>query len=247
MNSFTLIPAIDIMDGQCVRLQQGDAQRLTNYPDAPAVVAEAFQKEGASRLHIVDLDGAFAGKPANLATIKSIRDAVTITVEVGGGIRTEEDIKNYLDIGVDHVIIGTRALEDKRFLGEMVRKFGASKIIIGADARNGYLSTRGWTSDSKILAIPFLQEVVAQTGVGTVIFTDIARDGMFNSPNFDALEKVCGIGNLQVIASGGVGSDKDIRSLIQLKQPNLIGAIVGKAIHDGRLSLHDALKAAKNI
>jgi len=235
------------MDGQCVRLQQGDAQRRTNYPDAPAVVAQAFQKEGASRLHIVDLDGAFAGKPANLATIKSIRDAVTITVEVGGGIRTEEDIKNYLDIGVDHVIIGTRALEDKRFLGEMVRKFGASKIIIGADARNGYLSTRGWTSDSKILAIPFLQEVVAQTGVGTVIFTDIARDGMFNSPNFDALEKVCGIGNLQVIASGGVGSDKDIRSLIQLKQPNLIGAIVGKAIHDGRLSLHDALKAANNI
>lgn len=245
MSKFTMIPAIDLMDGMCVRLQQGDAKRRTDYPEPPEVVARRFQDAGATRLHVVDLDGAFKGTPTNLETIRNIRGSVSMTLEMGGGIRTEEDIRKCLDCGVDHVILGTRAMEDLTFLGKMISQFGADKIIVGADARNGFLSTRGWTADSRIEAIPYLREVVANQGVRTVIFTDIARDGMFNSPNFQALEDVCKIENLQVIASGGVGCARDISALCALKCDNLIGVIVGKAIHDGRLTIEDALRAVK--
>ena len=243
MTNFTMIPAIDLMDGQCVRLQQGDAKRRTNYPESPEVVAKRFEDAGATRLHIVDLDGAFNGTPTNLETIRKIRDAVKMTVELGGGIRSAEDIKKCLDCGVDHVILGTRAMEDLDFLGQTISQFGADKIIVGADARNGFLSTRGWTSDSQIEAIPYLRKIVSDQGVNTVIFTDIARDGMFNSPNFTALEEVCAIAGLKVIASGGVGTPEDIKALCKLNRENLIGVIVGKAIHDGRITVEAALNA----
>ncbi len=244
-SQLTIIPAIDLMDGQCVRLQQGDAKRKTVYHIPPETVAKNFEDDGAKRLHIVDLDGAFAGSPVNLKTIENIRKTVKMTVEVGGGIRTEDDIRRVLELGIDHVILGTRAMEDKAFLGRMIENFGADKIIVGADARNGYLSTHGWTTDSQIKALPFLQEIVEHLGVSTVIYTDITRDGMYTSPNLVSLKEICSIKNLQVIASGGVGNAKDIQSLNTLRQPNLIGVIIGKAIHDGQLTLTQALEAAK--
>ena len=240
---FQIIPAIDLMDGGVVRLQQGDAKRKTEYPVSAPDVARSYEAAGATRIHVVDLDGAFEGKSRNLKTILAIREAVSVEVEVGGGIRDAHAVDALLGAGINYAVIGTRALEDPAFLAKMVRAHGP-RIIVGADARNGFLSTRGWTADTAVEALPFLAELRATTGVQTVVFTDIARDGMFTSPNFDALGGVLDIDGLDVIASGGVGSVEDVRALRALNRPNLLGVIVGKALYDGRVSLEAAIKAA---
>lgn len=237
---FQILPAIDLMDGGCVRLQQGDASRKTRYETAPADVARAYEQDGARRIHVVDLDGAFSGKPANLQAIARIRAATTAEIEVGGGIRDRATILALLDAGVNYAVIGTKALEDVEFLRESVKEFG-ERIIVGADARNGFLSTRGWTADTQVEAVPYLKQLFEDVGVRTVIFTDIARDGMFTAPNMAALEEVLNISpDLRVIASGGVGTVEHIEELAQLDRPNLLGVIVGKAIYDGRVSLREA-------
>ncbi|MGI8908065.1 MAG: 1-(5-phosphoribosyl)-5-[(5-phosphoribosylamino)methylideneamino]imidazole-4-carboxamide isomerase [Candidatus Sumerlaeaceae bacterium] len=244
--SFQIIPAIDLMDGGCVRLQQGDANRKTKYDIAPADVARSYEKDGARRIHVVDLDGAFSGTPKNIDAIRAIRTAVESEIEVGGGVRDLEAIETLLTSGVNFVVIGTKALEDLEFLSRMVRNFTA-QIIVGADARDGFLSTRGWTKDTQIEAVPYLRKLHEEIGLNTVIFTDIARDGMFNAPNIEALEDVLSISSdLKVIASGGVGTIDHILALQRLNRPNLLGVIVGKALYDGRVSLRDANAALQS-
>jgi phosphoribosylformimino-5-aminoimidazole carboxamide ribotide isomerase len=229
------------MNGSCVRLQQGDASRKTEYNVPPEMVAHGYQVNGARRIHVVDLDGAFEGTPRNLEAIKKIRDATRAEIEVGGGIRDRTTIETLLESGVNYVVIGTKALEDSQFLADSMRDFGPH-VILGADARNGFLSTRGWTHDTQIEAVPHIRKLSEEFGVHTVIFTDIARDGMFTSPNFAALSEVCSISGIQVIASGGVGTVEDIRALLALNKPNLTGVIVGKALYDGRVSLREAVE-----
>ena len=240
---FQFIPAVDLMDGAVVRLQQGDANRKTVYPVAPADIARQYEEAGARRIHVVDLDGAFGGSPRNLEAIRAIRAAVACEIEVGGGIRSAETVSTLLDAGINYAVIGTRALEDPAFLATMVSAHGGS-IIVGADARDGYLSTRGWTTATELETVPFLTRLRDETRVHTVIFTDIARDGMFTAPNHTALCEVLDIQGLNVIASGGVGSAADVAALRDLNRSNLLGVIVGKALYDGRVELQDALAAA---
>lgn len=242
MTAFQLIPAIDLMGGLVVRLQQGDATRKTVYPVTPAEMARQYSAAGVRRIHVVDLDGAFGGTLRNMAAIAEIRAATDAVVEVGGGIRDLSTVDALLNAGINHVVIGTRALEDPAFLAELVSAHGA-KIIVGADARDGFLSTRGWTTATQLETVPFLTRLREETGVATVIFTDIARDGMFTSPNHEALEAVLGIPGLDVIASGGVGAVADIAALRGLNRSNLAGVIVGKALYDGRVDLHEAVRA----
>lgn len=242
---FQIIPAIDLMEGSVVRLEQGDAKRRTRYDVSPGEVARAYREDGARRIHVVDLDGAFSGLPKNLDAIQEIIEAVgkEVEVEIGGGVRTEAAVAALFEAGARYVVIGTKAYEDETFLGEMVRLYG-ERIIVGADAREGLLSTRGWTTDTQVFAVPFLRRVRRELGISTVIYTDIARDGMFTSPNTEALEEVLSVQGLKVIASGGVGSLDDIRSLRALNSPDLAGVIVGKALYDGRISLRDAIAVA---
>lgn len=242
--SFQILPAIDLMDGSCVRLQQGDANRKTRYEVKPADVAAAYVEAGARRIHVVDLDGAFGGVPRNGEAIRAIREAAPdhIEVEVGGGIRDAETISALFDLGVNYAVIGTKALEDRTFLGKMIEQH-QDKIIVGADARDGKLATRGWTVDSEVDAFEYLAGLRREFGLSTVIFTDIARDGMFTAPNKDAYQKLLEIPGLQVIASGGVGTVDHVLELARLNNPNLLGVIVGKAIYDGRLDLADAIRA----
>lgn len=246
MTDFQIIPAIDLMDGAVVRLEQGDAKRRTRYNVAPAEVAAAYKRDGARRIHVVDLDGAFSGSPRNLDAIREIINAVgsDVEVEVGGGVRTPAAVDALLEAGADYVVIGTKALEDQDFLAEMIQLHGR-RIIVGADAREGLISTRGWTMDTQVWAVPFLRRLRRELGISTVIFTDIARDGMFTSPNVEALSEVLTIQGLQVIASGGVGSLDDVRALRALNSPDLAGVIVGKALYDGRISLAEAIAVAR--
>jgi len=243
--SFQIIPAIDLMDGACVRLQQGDANRKTRYPLPPEQVAADYAAAGVRRIHVVDLDGAFGGEPRNMDAIKRIRAAAPdAEVEVGGGIRTAETVQALLDAGINYAVIGTKALEDLEFLRRMIDKHG-SRIIVGADAREGRLATRGWTVDSDIEAVPYLERLRSELGLETVIFTDIARDGMFTAPNKEAYLQLLEIPGLKVIASGGVGTLEHVTDLAALNKPNLLGVIVGKALYDGRLSLAQAVEALK--
>ncbi len=245
-HDFLVIPAIDLMEGACVRLQQGDSSRKTRYPVDAALVAQNFEQQGAQRIHVIDLDGAFEGLPKNIDTIKRIRSATNVEIEVGGGIREEDTIHQLLDLGINYVILGTRALEDTRFLVEMVKRFG-EHVILGADARDGLLSTRGWTQMLQIKARDYLEQVARQLPKLKVIYTDIARDGMFTSPNFEALADLLTIDNIEVIASGGVGSLEDIQKLAALNNARLRGVIVGKAIYDGRVDLAQAILLTKSL
>ncbi|MCX7717983.1 MAG: 1-(5-phosphoribosyl)-5-[(5-phosphoribosylamino)methylideneamino]imidazole-4-carboxamide isomerase [Candidatus Sumerlaeaceae bacterium] len=237
-----LIPAIDLMGGQVVRLQQGDASRKTVYGVEPAEMARRFEDAGVTRIHVVDLDGAFGGVPLNLPAIREIRGATRAVIEVGGGIRDADHVRVLFAEGIDCAIIGTKALEDPAFLREMVAEFGP-RIIVGADARDGRLATRGWTTDTQVMARDYIAALRRDPGIRTVIYTDIARDGMFSSPNIAALEEILSIEGLDVIASGGVGSLADLHLLRSLNRPNLRGVIVGKALYDGRLNLAEALAA----
>ncbi len=248
MTDFQIIPAIDLMEGGVVRLEQGDAKRRTRYDVSPGEIAASYKRDGAKRIHVVDLDGAFSGTPRNLDQLKEIIEAVgqDVEVEVGGGVRNAAAVDALLLAGADYVVIGTKALEDQDFLAEMVELHGP-RIIVGADAREGLLATRGWTMDTQVFAAPFLRRVRREIGISTVIFTDIARDGMFTSPNTEALSEVLSIQGLKVIASGGVGCLDDIRALRALNSPDLAGVIVGKALYDGRISLPDAIAAAAEI
>ncbi len=231
-----LFPAIDLRSGQAVRLYQGDYDQTTVYSADPAAVAEDFKAQGARNLHLVDLDGAKDGTLANFDTICAIVKVGGLFVEVGGGIRDEERVKRYLDAGVDRVILGTAAVNDPVFLQNMVEKYGR-KIVVGVDAREGKVATHGWLETTSVDSFAFC-ESLRDRGVGTVIYTDIARDGGLQGTNLEAYRRLSRIEGLDVVASGGI---TDCSELSELEAMGIAGAILGKALYTGRLSLRDAV------
>ena len=233
-----IFPAIDIKDKKCVRLIRGDFSNKTEYQISPVDQAGKYKEHGFKNLHIVDLDGALTGKTVNLDIIQQIVHNFDLKIEVGGGIRTIDSIQKYTDIGVEKVILGSAAIKDKNFLKEACQKF-PNKIALGLDAKDGYLSVSGWKENSNQLTLDFLKEV-NDFGVSRLIYTDINRDGMKQSPNFEETINVANVSNCPVIISGGVSSIDDIKNAKGLK--NIEGIIVGKAIYDGDISLDELIK-----
>lgn len=236
---FAVIPAIDILNGNVVRLYQGSYDAVTEYGNDPVRQAEIFAEAGAARIHIVDLNGAREGTTVNALVIETIRKRVKSVLEVGGGVRTMQDIKRYADIGMDHVILGTKAIVDIDFLENAVRTHG-SRIICGLDVKDGKPAVGGWY-DTVENSVEVLLKEYERIGVKTVIHTDIKTDGAFTGVNAEAVRTFLSKTSMNVIMSGGVASIADIRTLLGISAPNLIGVITGKAIYDGRLSLPEAL------
>ena len=236
-----VIPAIDLKGGRCVRLVQGKASAETVFSDDPVAVAERWESEGARRLHVVDLDGAFGGGPAQMALIHKIARAVSIPLEVGGGLRTMEHVEAVLETGVRWAIVGTRAALDPGFLGDVCRRFG-DRIIVGLDASDGRVAVDGWTRVLELEAVTLARDAAA-AGACTIIYTDIARDGTQTGPNVRSTEALARAAKIPVIASGGVGSLEDIRQLSAI--PGIDGVIVGRALYTGAVSLRAALAEAR--
>ncbi len=235
-----IFPAIDIKDKKCVRLVKGDFDNKTEYEMSPVEQAGKFKDYGFKNLHIVDLDGALSGETVNLDIIQDIAGKFDMKVEIGGGIRNFNSVQKYIDAGVEKVIIGSAAIKDKIFLKEACEKF-PNKIALGLDAKDGYLSVSGWKENSNQLTLDYLKEV-NDYGASRLIYTDINRDGMKQSPNFDETAKVADISNCPVIISGGVSSIDDIKKAKELKNKNIEGIIVGKAIYDGDIKLDELIK-----
>lgn len=238
---FTIYPAIDMRGGKCVRLLQGDYDKETIYGDSPFEMAKKFAAEGAEWIHMVDLDGARDGKRVNDRFVIQSAQELGVNVQIGGGIRSEADINHYLENGVTRVIIGSIAVSNPEFAEEMVRKYGA-KIAIGLDAKNGFVATHGWLNTSEVSAVE-LGKRFANAGAETFIFTDIATDGTLAGPNLEATRQLAIETGKSVIASGGVSSLDDLAALRQLSEEGVSGAIVGKAIYEGRFSVKSALEA----
>lgn len=238
-----VLPAIDLKDGKCVRLRQGRADDVTVYGDDPAAQARDWREQGGAELHVVDLDGAFDGEPRHAGVIAAIIEAFGGPVEVGGGIRTEDALRAVLEAGAARAIIGSAALEAPAFLSEAVELYG-DRVAVGIDARDGYVQTRGWVETTAVKATD-LAAAVAKAGVGTIIYTDTATDGMLGGPNLAQLAAICDAApTCSITASGGVSSPFDIANLKALERPNLRAAIVGKALYDGRTTLREMNMAA---
>ncbi|MEX1377104.1 MAG: 1-(5-phosphoribosyl)-5-[(5-phosphoribosylamino)methylideneamino]imidazole-4-carboxamide isomerase [Eubacteriales bacterium] len=236
--TFILYPAIDLKDSQAVRLMQGDMDKSTVYSQSPAKVAKEFEAAGAKWIHVVDLNGAFAGKSQNLETIKSIVDAVDIPVQLGGGIRTMENIDTMLnEVGAQRVILGTVAAQNPELVKKAVEKYG-KKIAVGIDAKDGYVAVNGWAEKSEILAVD-LAQAMKSAGVQTIIYTDISKDGMMEGPNIEQTKSISDIGGIDVILSGGIASEQDV---LKAKAEGFAGAISGKAIYQGTIDLKEVLK-----
>ncbi|WP_303969490.1 1-(5-phosphoribosyl)-5-[(5-phosphoribosylamino)methylideneamino]imidazole-4-carboxamide isomerase [Sporosarcina ureae] len=231
-----LFPAIDIRDGKCVRLIQGDYAQEIIYNDSPTNMAQEWQSQGAEYIHIVDLDGAKTGNSANKQAIEAIAKAINVPVQVGGGIRNMEIVDSHIANGVARVIIGTAAIQDPEFLKRAVEKHG-DKIAVSIDARNGFVATDGWTETSDVKAVDLLQDL-AKIGVKTVVYTDIMKDGMLQGPNFEELKIMDDASSIDIIASGGVSTEEDIK---KLAASDMYGAIIGKALYEGKLSLKKLL------
>ncbi|MCH5273865.1 MAG: 1-(5-phosphoribosyl)-5-[(5-phosphoribosylamino)methylideneamino]imidazole-4-carboxamide isomerase [Lachnospiraceae bacterium] len=232
-----LYPAIDIKNGQCVRLCQGVFSDVNVYAKKPYTVAKEFEAAGASFLHIVDLDGALAGHTANAAAISDIVKNISIPAEIGGGIRTIEDIEQKLKLGLNRVIIGTKAVKEPQFVKEAIGRFGAERIVIGIDAKDGMAAIEGWETVSDKNAVAFALEM-KNLGASTVIYTDISRDGMLSGPNFARTEEMIRETGMEIIASGGVSSMED---LVRLEAIGAAGAIIGKAIYEKKVNLAEAV------
>jgi phosphoribosylformimino-5-aminoimidazole carboxamide ribotide isomerase len=237
-----IIPAIDLKGGKCVRLRQGEFTQVETYTEDPVKYAQRWEQEGAKRLHIVDLDGARAGMPQNLDAVRQIMRRISIPVQLGGGIRTAEVVERMLRIGIDRVILGTSAAQDQVMTQGALMQFG-DKIIIGVDAKDGFVAVQGWQERTGESAVTFAKRMAAM-GAKRIIFTDIARDGMMSGPNFAAVQEITAAVAIPVIASGGIGSAADVRSLAALGIMNLEGAIVGKALYSGALTVRDSIAAA---
>ncbi len=237
-----IYPAIDLKDGQCVRLVQGRADEKTVYSDTPSGVAASFQDQGAEFLHIVDLDGAFTGSPRNAEAIASIARKITIPFQVGGGLRSIEDVQRIMDLGAARVIIGTRAVKSPDFVSRLLEEFGPERIVLGIDARDGLAAVEGWVETSSLSAIEFGRNMKS-LGVIRCVFTDISRDGLLGGPNIESTEKMALSTGLEIIASGGVSSLENIRDLIKIESSGVTGAIIGKALYDGKITLKEALRA----
>lgn len=234
---FLIFPAIDLKGGKVVRLQQGRAEAETVYSDDPAAVAKRWENEGGCYLHVVDLDGAFTGEPGNWDGVRAILKAVQIPIQLGGGLRTRKQIEEALEMGVTRVVLGTKACDSPEFVSALVEDFGP-RIVVGIDARDGFVAVKGWTEKTEISAVDFAQQI-NRLGVMNIIFTDVATDGMLAGPNYFAISGLCSAVNCNVIASGGVSSINDVRRLQRVadERPNLVGCIIGKALYDGRIDL----------
>jgi len=235
-----IFPAIDIKDKKCVRLIKGDFENKTEYVTSPIDQAEKFKDHGFRNLHIVDLDGALTGKTANLDVIQEIVSKYDLKIEIGGGVRSIDSIKQYINAGVEKVILGSGAIKNKEFLKEACEKF-KNQIALGLDAKDGTLSVSGWKENLNIKTVDFLKEVNSY-GVSRIIYTDINRDGMKNSPNFDDTVKIAELSNCPVVISGGVSSLNDIKKAKELNNKKIEGIIVGKAIYDGDIKLDELAK-----
>jgi phosphoribosylformimino-5-aminoimidazole carboxamide ribotide isomerase len=239
-----VIPAIDILDGRCVRLYQGDYQQSEVFGEDPVEVAQRWYSQGAKYLHVVDLDGAKAGKPQNLKVIEAIARSIPMRVQMGGGLRDRESIISVLKSGVSRVILGTAAVESSQLVADICAEF-PEQIMIGIDARNGKVATRGWLTTSDVMAVD-LAKRMTEVGVAGIIYTDIHRDGTMQGPNIEALRQLAENVNVPVIASGGVSSITDLLNLVSLESIGVTGAIVGKAIYTGDIQLREAIKAVGN-
>ena len=235
-----IFPAIDIKNKKCVRLVKGDFNQTTEYQISPVEQAGKYKDYGFKNLHIVDLDGALSGKTVNIDIIQKIVVKFDLQIEIGGGVRNFESAQKYIDAGVEKVILGSAAIKDKNFLKEACEKF-PNKIALGLDAKDGYLSISGWKENSNQLTLDYLNDV-NDYGVSRLIYTDINRDGMKQSPNFEETSKVANISNCPVIISGGVSSIDDIKKAKELNNKNIEGIIVGKAIYDGDIKLDELAK-----
>jgi len=236
-----VIPAIDLLEGRCVRLYQGDYERSQVFNDHPADVARLWVEQGASLLHIVDLDGAKTGKIVNLPAIEAIAQAVSVPIQLGGGLRDHISVAQLLALGVHRVILGTIAVEQPQMVAELCQEF-PGQIAIGIDARNGRVATRGWLETSKVIATDLATQM-QHLGTAAIIYTDIHRDGTLSGPNLEALRGLAAAVTIPVIASGGVSSVTDLLSLLALEPLGVTGVIVGRALYTGDISLREALQA----
>jgi phosphoribosylformimino-5-aminoimidazole carboxamide ribotide isomerase len=232
-----IFPAIDIKDNKCVRLSQGDFNKVKTYSNEPFDMALKWKNEGASFLHIVDLDGARSEEIINKESIEKIAKDIGLPIQVGGGIRSEEKIKSFIDMGVERVIIGTIAVENKQLLKELVSKY-KEKLIVSIDAKDGKVALRGWEVISEVDSIDLCKEL-EEIGIKTIVYTDISKDGMLEGPNFDIYKILSQKTSLNIIASGGISSINDLK---KLKDMNIYGAIVGKALYDNKIELKEVLK-----
>ena len=238
-----IIPAIDLKNGRCVRLRQGDMNQETRYSDDPPAMALHWQTLGAEFLHVVDLDGAVEGTPVHLSQVKRIVKALSIPVQIGGGIRTLDSIRRYLSEGVNRVVLGTAALEDMNLIEKACQEF-PGKIMIGIDSRQGRVAVRGWKDMSKTSPSRLIQSF-AKFSLGGIIFTDISRDGMLTGPNLEALQTVASLSPFPLIASGGVTKVEDIRAIGSLG-PKITGIIIGKALYEGAIDLKTAIQVGQS-
>ncbi|WP_303690580.1 1-(5-phosphoribosyl)-5-[(5-phosphoribosylamino)methylideneamino]imidazole-4-carboxamide isomerase [Megamonas hypermegale] len=239
-----IFPAIDIRGGKCVRLIKGDFNQETVFSDRPEIMAKKWQDEGGKYLHLVDLDGALAGKSQNLATVEMILKTVDIPVELGGGIRTMENIETVLDMGVSRVILGSVAVKNPQLVKDACKKYGSERIVVGIDAKDGIVAVDGWGVSGNVEAKE-LAKKMALGGVKHIIYTDISRDGTLSGVNAQATAEIARYSDVKVVASGGVSSIEDIKLLKQYEADGIEGVIVGKSIYTGSLSLPEALKIAK--
>lgn len=236
-----VIPAIDILEGRCVRLYQGDYSLSQIFNDNPVEVAQQWVEQGANRLHLVDLDAAKVGHPVNQKTIEAIVRAANVPVQVGGGLRDYASVANILALGVEQAILGTVAVEQPELVGQLCQEF-PGQIIVGIDARNGKVATRGWQETSEVLAIDLARQM-AQLGIAAIVYTDIHRDGTLEGPNLEALREVASAVGVPAIASGGISSITDLLSLLALEPLGVKGAIVGRALYTGDILLKEAIQA----
>ena len=236
-----ILPAIDLLDGQVVRLREGKLEDKTVYSDDPLAFARRWEEEGGNCLHVVDLNAAFTGEPRNIEMIKRLVRTLNIPVQVGGGIRSQEAAATFIKAGVSRVVIGTGAVDSPIFLENLVNRFGGDRIAVSVDAKDGRVAIRGWTEVTSINVLDFIR-MVEKLGVATIIFTDIATDGTLIGPNFAALEKILDSTQCQVISSGGVANLDHIKQLASM--PRLYGTIIGRALFDGTIDLGEAVALA---
>ncbi|MDZ8085387.1 MAG: 1-(5-phosphoribosyl)-5-[(5-phosphoribosylamino)methylideneamino]imidazole-4-carboxamide isomerase [Nostoc sp. DedQUE12b] len=236
-----VIPAIDLLEGHCVRLYQGDYDRSQVFSENPGDVAKQWVDQGATRLHIVDLDGAKAGKVVNLGAIEAIAQAVSVPIEIGGGLRDRTSVQQVFNLGIQWAILGTIAVEQPQLVQELCQEF-PEQIIIGIDARNGKVATRGWLETSEVLATQLAVQM-QELGAAAIIYTDIHRDGTLTGPNLEALRELVAAISIPIIASGGVSSVTDLLSLLALEPQGVTGVIVGRALYTGDILLKEALRA----
>ena len=240
-----IIPAVDLKKGRCVRLFQGRMDKETVFSNDPAAMAKRWEDEGAEIIHVIDLDGAIKKSPQNLNSISKIIDSVNAHIQVGGGIRDKKTAGLLLDLGAERVIIGTEAIKNPNFVKDACKAF-PGRIIVGVDARNGFVAIEGWTKTTKIKAVDLAKQF-EDCGVAVINFTDIHRDGMQTGPNIDETRRLAEAVSIPVVASGGVSTIEDIKNLLPLKEVGVVGIITGRALYSGSLNLKEAIEIAKEV